>query len=83
MEDEELWKMFNPTMKRRETFLFFLIVVINGLTWIVSAIGLDTCASPNSVVYFSLYINNIQKYYSVSLCVLFPLLLCLHQQNSC
>ena len=28
-----------------------------------------------------LYINNIQKYYSVSLCVLFSLLLCLHQQT--
>ena len=33
MEDEELWKMFNPTLKKRETILFFLIVVINGLTW--------------------------------------------------
>ena len=44
MEDEELWKMFNPTLKMRETILFFLIVVINGLTWIVSDIGLDTCA---------------------------------------
>ena len=28
MEDEELVKMFNPTLKRRETILFFLIVVI-------------------------------------------------------
>ena len=36
MEDEELVKMFNPTLKKRETILFFLIVVINGLTWIVS-----------------------------------------------
>ena len=44
MEDEELVKMFNPTLKRSETILFFLIVVINGLTWIVSDIGLDTCA---------------------------------------
>ena len=44
MEDEELWKMFNPTLKKRETILFFLIVMINGLTWIVSDIGLDTCA---------------------------------------
>ena len=44
MEDEELVKMFNLTLKRRETILFFLIVVINGLTWIVSDIGLDTCA---------------------------------------
>ena len=30
MEDEELMKMFKPTFKRRETILFFLIVVING-----------------------------------------------------
>ena len=43
MEDEELVKMFNLTLKRRETILFFLIVVINGLTWIVSDIVLDTC----------------------------------------
>ena len=27
MEDEELVKMFNPTLKRIETILFFLIVV--------------------------------------------------------
>ena len=32
MEYEELVKMFNYTLKRRETILFFLIVVINGLT---------------------------------------------------
>ena len=44
MKDEELVKMFNPTLKRRETILFFLIVVINGLKCIVSDIGLDTCA---------------------------------------
>ena len=43
IEDEEFMKMFNPTLKRRETILFFLIVVINGLTWIVSEIGLDMC----------------------------------------
>ena len=45
MEDEELVKIFNPTLKKRETILFFLIVVINGLTWIISDIdiGLDTC----------------------------------------
>ena len=36
--------MFNPTLKRREAILFFLIVVINGLKCIVSDIGLDTCA---------------------------------------
>ena len=43
MEDEELVKMFNLTLKKRETILFFLIVMINGLTWIVSDIGLDMC----------------------------------------
>ena len=32
MKDEELVKMFNTTLKMRETVLFFLIVVINGLT---------------------------------------------------
>ena len=32
MEDEMLVKLFNPTLKRRETIIFFLIVVINGLT---------------------------------------------------
>ena len=32
MEDEELVKMFNLILKMRETILFFLIVVINGLT---------------------------------------------------
>ena len=44
IEDDELVKMFNPTLKRRETILFFLIMVINGLIWIDSDIGLDTCA---------------------------------------
>ena len=44
MEDEELVKMFNPTLKMRKAILFFLIVVINGLTCIVSDIGLDMCA---------------------------------------
>ena len=44
MEDEELVKMFNPTLNKRETILFFLIVVINGLKCIVSDIGLDTYA---------------------------------------
>ena len=44
MEDEELVKMFNLTLKRRETILFFLIVVINGLIWIVLVIGLDMYA---------------------------------------
>ena len=41
MEDEELVKMFNPTLKKWKTILFFLIVVINGLIWIVSDIGLQ------------------------------------------
>ena len=31
MEDEKLVKMFNLTLKKRETILFFLIIVINGL----------------------------------------------------
>ena len=44
MEDEELVKMFNPTLKRKEAILFFLIVVINGLKCIVSDIGRDRCA---------------------------------------
>ena len=44
MENEELVKMVNPTLKMRETILFFLIVVINGLKCIVSDIRLDTCA---------------------------------------
>ena len=44
MEDKESVKLFNPTLKRRETILFFFIVVINGLIWIDSDIGLDMCA---------------------------------------
>ena len=44
MKDEELVKMFNPTLKMRKAILFFLIVVINGLKCIVSDIGLDTYA---------------------------------------
>ena len=44
IKDEELVKMFNTTLKMRETILFFLIVVINGLTRIVSDIRLDMCA---------------------------------------
>ena len=31
MEDEELVKMFNPTLKMRETILLFLTVVIDEL----------------------------------------------------
>ena len=44
VENEELVKMFHPTLKMRETILLFLIVVINRLTWIVSDIELYTCA---------------------------------------
>ena len=43
MEDEELVKIVDPTLKRREAILFFLIMVINGLKCIVSDIELDTC----------------------------------------
>ena len=43
IEDEELVKMFNSALKMRETILFILIVVINGLIWIELDIGLDTC----------------------------------------
>ena len=43
-EDEELVKMVNPTLKRRDTILFFLIVMINELIWINLDIGQDTCA---------------------------------------
>ena len=32
MKNEKLVKMFYPTLKMREIILFFLIVVINGLT---------------------------------------------------
>ena len=42
MEDGELEKLFNPTLKIRETMLFFLIVVINGLIYIDLDIGLNT-----------------------------------------
>ena len=34
MEDKELVEMFNPTLRRRETVLFFLIMMINGLIWV-------------------------------------------------
>ena len=42
MEDEELVKMFNLTLKMREIILFLLIVVINWLICINSDIRLDT-----------------------------------------
>ena len=44
MEDKELVKMFNLTLKRKETILFFLTVVINGLICINLDIRLNTCA---------------------------------------
>ena len=69
MEDEELVKIVNPTLKMRETILFFLIVVINGLKCIVSDIELDTCARGRWIVEISKS-NNIQKYYSISRCVI-------------
>ena len=50
IEDEKLVKIFNSTLKMWETILFFLIVVINGLTWTVSDIVLDTCARECCVI---------------------------------
>ena len=44
MKDEKLVKMFNLTLKMREIILFLLIMVINGLIYIDSDIGLDTYA---------------------------------------
>ena len=87
MEDEELVKMVNPTLKMRETILFFLIVVINGLKCIVSDIGLDTCARGRwrvevsklcCVIHFFILI--IFRSIIQFLVVLFSLLLWLHQQ---
>ena len=43
MKAKKLIKMFNLTLKKRETILFFLTVVINGLIWIDLDIRLDTC----------------------------------------
>ena len=43
MEDKELVKMFNLTLKMRETILLFLIVVVNGQICIDSNIRLDMC----------------------------------------
>ena len=44
MEDEELVKIFIPTLKMREIILFLLIVVINRLICIDLDIELNTCA---------------------------------------
>ena len=41
--------MFNPTLKLRETLLFFLIVVINELICIDLDIGLDTCTKVEEI----------------------------------
>ena len=43
MEDEELVKMFNPTLKKRETTLFFLTVMIK--------------ANMNSLKYWARYVR--------------------------
>ena len=43
IEDEELVRMYNSTLKMSKTILFFLIVVINGLICIDFDIRLDTC----------------------------------------
>ena len=42
MEDKKLVKMFNLTLKRRKTILFFLIVIINRLICIRANCGPDT-----------------------------------------
>ena len=42
MEDEELIKMYNFTLKMSKTILFFLTVVINELTCIDLEFRLDT-----------------------------------------
>ena len=93
MEDKELVKIFNPTLKRRETILFFLIVVINGLIRIDSDIRLDMCTRGRwreevSKTFVRLLYLRGDK--SVTVCVsnlksiiqflfvLFLLLLCLH-----
>ena len=65
MEDEELVKMFNLTLKRRKAILFFLIVVINGLKCIILDIGLNTCARGGEEWRYQNW-----KYYSVSRCVI-------------
>ena len=44
MENKELVKMFNLTLKKRMTILLFLIVVINRLIYIDSGIELNTCS---------------------------------------
>ena len=43
MKDEELVKIFNPTLKRKEIILFHLIVMINGLICIDSDTEPYTC----------------------------------------
>ena len=50
--DEWLVKMFNPTLERRQTILFFLIVVIYGLIcidWILGQIQVTTKTHTKSI----------------------------------
>ena len=78
--------MINPTLKRRKTILFFLIVVINGLKCIVSDIRLDTCARERwrvevSKVLFSFslcYFYYYCDYTNTSKKILFYFILCSH-----
>ena len=58
IEDEELVKMVNPTLKMRETILFFLIVVINELICIELDIGLNTCTKEGQGMRFSFLAKN-------------------------
>ena len=45
IENEELVKIFNLTLKTREIILFLLIVMINELICIDSNIELDMCTN--------------------------------------
>ena len=47
MEDEELMKMFNTTLERRQIILFILIMVINKLICIDLDVGLNMCVKTN------------------------------------
>ena len=49
IEDEQLMKMFNLTLKIIKIILFFLIMIINGLIWINSNIRLDTYERRKSI----------------------------------
>ena len=95
IEDEELVKIFNLILKRRETILFFLIVMVNGLTWIVSDIRLNTYPRGRWIIdlnnQINLDSNFVRPIKSINrlicarlsfLFVLFSLLLCLHQHSN-